>query len=96
MESVRQKALITPLIRMGIYDINGRPVTVAVSENSTPEQRQIYRDELKQLTSYTSTYNRLEHTYHTVQSDIKTTRRKLGGQASGNYLKNVAAAAIVT
>ena len=96
MESMRQIALTTPLTRMGVYDETGRPESIAVSVNSKPEQRATYRNEIKQINNYTTTYNHLENTYHTVQSDIKSTRRKLGRQASGNYLKNVAAAAIVT
>ena len=57
MESMKQIALTTPLTRMGVYDETGRPESIAVSVNSTQEQRAKYRDEIKQINTYTSTYN---------------------------------------
>jgi len=69
---------------------------ITVTSASSPDERATYRDTLKNTSSYESTYNRLESNYNQVQSDIQSTRGKLSLQAGGNYLKNAAAAAVLT
>ena len=78
------------------FDSVGNPLTISVTDTSTPAQRTAYRQALKSSPSYTDTASRLSDTYEQVQKDIKSGRNKLSVNAAGNYLKNSALAAVAT
>jgi hypothetical protein len=101
MNKIKKTAILTPITLRNLdgsvqFDSIGNPMTISVSETSTPPQRTQYRQAIKSSESYTDTTRRLSDAYEQVQKDIKSGRNKLSANAAGNYLKNSALAAVAT
>lgn len=100
MDKLQQTALETPIpVRDTegnfVYE-NGNIKTLTLSSSPSESEWTAYRNNIKHTPTYQSTYKYLTDTYTQVEQDITSTRRRISAQASGNYLKNAAAAAIAT
>lgn len=90
MRQLEQTAISTPL---SIYDGSWVRHEISVDNNSTPEQRNIYRKYLKgdASSTYHAFYTHLNESYDRAEQSIKSKRRRIWTTASGHYLAKVAA-----
>lgn len=67
-----------------------------VPQKPTAEQRNTCRQKIHGTPEYQKTISELSQKYEKLETEIKSQKQSIATNAAGNYMKNVAAATVVT